>query len=56
MILGVARDDTKHRSLTAVGLVERDDTGLVRVVPVWSRAGGFTDRRARLDELIAGRR
>ncbi|WP_347955354.1 TadA family conjugal transfer-associated ATPase [Gordonia aichiensis] len=56
VILGVSRDDARHRSLTAIGLVERDGDGLVRVVPVWSRAAGFTDRRARLDDLIASRR
>ncbi|MBM7368125.1 TadA family conjugal transfer-associated ATPase [Gordonia hydrophobica] len=56
VILGVARGRTGARGLSEIGLVERGETGMVAVVPVWRRASGFTDRRDRLDQLIRERR
>ncbi|EGD55067.1 TadA family conjugal transfer-associated ATPase [Gordonia neofelifaecis] len=55
VILGVARTAGGQRRLAEIGVVERDDSGLVRVVPAWCADGGFTDRRASLERLV-GRR
>ena len=56
VILGVARDRSGVRGLNEIGLVERDEAGMVTVVSAWNRARGFTDRRERLDRLIRERR
>jgi len=56
VILGVGRDRSGRRGLNEIGVVERDERGMVRVEPVWRRIGGFTDRREVLDRLIGERR
>lgn len=56
VIFGVARDRSGFRGLSEIGLVERDASGMVTVVPAWRKATGFTDRRERLDRLIRERR
>lgn len=56
VILGVSRDRSGARGLSEIGVVERDESGMVTVVPAWHRTGGFTDRCAHLDRLIRERR
>lgn len=42
--------------MTEIGVVERDKSGLVRVVPAWTEPGGFTSRRDQLQRMIRERR
>ncbi|MCH5641681.1 MULTISPECIES: TadA family conjugal transfer-associated ATPase [unclassified Gordonia (in: high G+C Gram-positive bacteria)] len=55
VVLGVARGGDGRRGLAEVGVVTRDDDGLVRILPVWLRTSGFTSGRVHLDELLAAR-
>ncbi|MFT4125751.1 MAG: TadA family conjugal transfer-associated ATPase [Gordonia sp. (in: high G+C Gram-positive bacteria)] len=55
IVLGVARNADGSRGLAEIGVLRRGADGLVTVVPAWLRAGGFTDHRRLLDELVARR-
>ncbi|WP_412475369.1 TadA family conjugal transfer-associated ATPase [Gordonia sp. LUNF6] len=55
VIFGMARTAGGRRSMTEIGVVERDRAGLVRVVPAWRAGTGFTDRRETLVRLIGSR-
>lgn len=55
VVFGVARTPGGARGLTEIGMVTRDDDGWVRIRPVWTRLGGFTDLADDLDELVATR-
>ncbi|MDL9948050.1 TadA family conjugal transfer-associated ATPase [Gordonia sp. ABSL11-1] len=55
VVFGVARTPGGARGLTEIGMVTRDDDGWVRIRPVWTRLGGFTDLADDLDDLVATR-
>ncbi|PKZ64464.1 ATPase [Gordonia terrae] len=55
VVLGVARNAGGTRGLVEIGIVRRDDSGRVMIVPIWLRHNGFTTERRQFDALVAGR-
>ncbi|GAB09239.1 hypothetical protein GOARA_034_00140 [Gordonia araii NBRC 100433] len=55
IVFVLGRDRRGNRGVTQIGLVGRDDSGLVSITPVWLRDKGFQPTLPRLHELLAER-
>jgi pilus assembly protein CpaF len=55
VVIGVFRDASGARGLAEVGMLRRDQNGVVRVETVWHRNRGFTPAAEDLAELLSAR-
>ncbi|MFT4200100.1 TadA family conjugal transfer-associated ATPase [Gordonia sp. (in: high G+C Gram-positive bacteria)] len=55
VVFVVGRETGGRRGLIQIGLVGRDDAGLVEITPVWVRGSGFSRAHERLRRLLADR-
>lgn len=55
VVLGVARNVDGTRGLSEIGVLQRGVDGLVTIVPIWLRNGGFTTHHQLFDDMVAAR-
>jgi pilus assembly protein CpaF len=55
LVLHMRRDRGGARVFDAAGVLHRNDSGEVRVLPVWTRRDGWSAERSALGELLAER-